>query len=277
MDIGTGLALLGSAKLVQKLLGPTAEYIGEGIQAWAERRTNNVRRIIEKATRKLGADLDKSGAVPPKVLRGILSEGSFCDDELSAEYFGGVLAASRSDVERDDRGATLIAQLSRLSTYQIRTHYILYSILRKVYKDSGLDMKMDNRHMLHVFISEPTYLAAMDFNEKEEDLLESIYDDTFFGLVREGLIEDFQYGPRDELMEKYYFTVPDDGVVFKPTNLGSALFLWAHGYSHLTASAILDPDREFEIEQQIDIIDGYGEIDGYGRASLYQAMSSARP
>ncbi len=40
MDLGTGLALLGSAKLLEKLLGPTADYVGEGAKTWAQRRFN---------------------------------------------------------------------------------------------------------------------------------------------------------------------------------------------------------------------------------------------
>jgi hypothetical protein len=54
MEIGTGLTVLGSAKLLEKLLGPTAEYIGDGIRKWTENRTANVRRIIDIAVKKLG-------------------------------------------------------------------------------------------------------------------------------------------------------------------------------------------------------------------------------
>ncbi len=52
MDIVTGLALFGSAKLVGKILGPTAEYIGEGIKNWTEKRTNNVKNIFAIAQKK---------------------------------------------------------------------------------------------------------------------------------------------------------------------------------------------------------------------------------
>jgi hypothetical protein len=49
VDVGTGLALLGSVKLLEKMLGPTAEYIGDGLQTWAKKRTENVRRIFSFA------------------------------------------------------------------------------------------------------------------------------------------------------------------------------------------------------------------------------------
>lgn len=108
MEPGTGLAILGSAlggaKLVEKLLGPTAEYIGSGIQSWTEHRVKNVSDIFRNAQEKLGDRIDQPGAIPPRVLKEVLNEGSFCCDPLTAEYFRGVLASSRSPVSRDDRG-----------------------------------------------------------------------------------------------------------------------------------------------------------------------------
>lgn len=50
MEIGTGLALFGAAKLIEKLLGPTADYIGKGIRTWAEKCVNNIREIFSVAT-----------------------------------------------------------------------------------------------------------------------------------------------------------------------------------------------------------------------------------
>lgn len=137
MDTATGLTVLGtavgSAKIVEKLLGPTADYVGGGIKDWTEKRVNNVSRIFSIAATRLGGRIEEEGAVPPKVLKGILDEGSFCDDELSAEYFGGVLASSRTGVSRDDRGAAYIAMLGRLSAYQIRAHYCFYHIFKRLF------------------------------------------------------------------------------------------------------------------------------------------------
>ena len=124
---GTGLAVLGAAigskELVIKLLGPTADYIGTGLQAWTERRVNNVGRIFDIAVQRLGDKLNTEGRVHPKVLKEILSEGSFCDDQLAAEYFGGLLASSRTGISRDDRGAYFVSLVANLSTYQVRAHY----------------------------------------------------------------------------------------------------------------------------------------------------------
>ena len=113
MDLGTGLALFGSAELATKLLGPTVEYLGEGLKAWTALRIANTRQIFLKATQKAAPQLESPGAVPPKVLSSVLNHGSFSDDELGAEYFAGVLASSRSNTPRDDRGVGYAALIGR--------------------------------------------------------------------------------------------------------------------------------------------------------------------
>jgi hypothetical protein len=79
----------------------------------------------------LGDKINAEGTVPSKVLKGILEEGAWCEEELQVEYFGGVLASSRSGISRDDRGATFNSIISRLSTYQLRTHYLFYHSTKK--------------------------------------------------------------------------------------------------------------------------------------------------
>jgi hypothetical protein len=96
--IGGGLAILGSKEIIVKILGPTAEYIGGELRSYTEKGAANLRRIFTNTEKKLGARLDQPGQVPPKVLKNVLNEGYFCEDELAAEYFGGVLASSRSGI-----------------------------------------------------------------------------------------------------------------------------------------------------------------------------------
>jgi len=47
------------------------------------------------------------------------------------------LASSRTELGRDDRGARIGEILDGMSIYQIRSHYIVYSLIRKTFKDSG--------------------------------------------------------------------------------------------------------------------------------------------
>src|ERR1700761_7877688 len=128
IDAGTGLTVLGSAiggkKIAEKILGPTADYIGEQLKEWTKKRVENTAKIFQNAEKKLGDKINESGQVSPKVLKGILEDGAWCEEELQVDYFGGVLASSRSGITRDDRGAYFTSLISRLTTYQLRTHYL---------------------------------------------------------------------------------------------------------------------------------------------------------
>ena len=114
-----GLGAMG-AYLIPKLLGPTADYLGVEMQALTEKRVNNIKGIFLNARDKLSdRKLNGPGAVSPKVLKIIINDGSYSDDALSVEYFGGVLASSKAEVSRDDRGSRLARAIDVLSTYQL--------------------------------------------------------------------------------------------------------------------------------------------------------------
>jgi len=259
MEQATGLTVLGaaigSARVVEKILGPTADYLGIGMRDWTERKVQNVGRVFESARKKLGDRLEGPGAVPPKVLKGILDEGAFCDDELASEYFGGVLASSRSEVERDDRGAALIALLGRLSTYQIRTHFIFYEMIHRLY--AGLDANIgadEGRAQLRTFVPGAAYIRAMEFGPTEKT--EVILGHVMSGLVREMLIgPHFLFGPAEAIRSQY---AEGDvaGILFSPSALGVELYLWAHGKGDLDKNEILNPAVQFDSDVVINVYPG---------------------
>src|ERR1043166_1913296 len=180
MDIGTGLIVLGSAlgskDIVVKMLGPTADYLGDGIKDFTTKRVNTLVGIIANAAKKLGTKLDETdGSVSPKILKGLINDASYCDDFLSVEYFGGVLASSRSGISRDDRGAYFNALISRLSSYQLRIHYIFYHIIKELYDGEDINIGLSsNRQKLTIFIPLSTFIEAMDFEEKEKKEISNI-------------------------------------------------------------------------------------------------------
>ena len=77
MDLGTGLAILGSKDIVVKVLGPTADYIGKELEFFTKKRIENLKKIFNNAHKKLGSKINTTGSVPPKVLKGIINEGSY--------------------------------------------------------------------------------------------------------------------------------------------------------------------------------------------------------
>lgn len=264
MDTSTGLTILataiGSANIIEKILGPTADYIGNNLKEWTERRVKNVSRIFQIASDKLGSRIDSVGSVPPKVLKGILEEGSFCEDEISAEYFGGVLASSRSENIRNDIGAGFIALLAQLTTYQIRTHYIFYHTFRQIY--NGMDLfvgDFNNRSQMKTFIPYDDYDRSMDFSEKENP--NNILDHSIWGLNREELISSWCHGEK-EYLEKDY-NVSNSGIIVAPSAYGVELFLWVHGRGDLGLEDFLKCELQFTAEINIDVSNCHKVITKY--------------
>jgi hypothetical protein len=227
--IGAGLAILGAREIIQKILGPTADYIGQELRNYTEKGAKNLKNIFTKAEEKLGPDIERPGKVPPKVLKGILTEGYYCEDQIGAEYFGGVLASSRSEVGRDDRGTYFISLLGRMSTYQIRAHYIFYSTFRRVYQ--GVDKNLglsEEREKMKIFIPIKSFFAGMIFTSGEDT--SSIIPHIMNGLCKEELIGDtWISASRSLIKEKFGIDVNLDGILFVPSAIGCELFIWAYG------------------------------------------------
>jgi hypothetical protein len=256
MDVGTGLALFGSAKIIGKLLGPTADYIGDGIKSWTQMRVDNVKKIMDNALHKLGNKIDEDGGIPPKVLSEVFEKGSYCDDELSAEYFGGVLASSRTSVDRDDRGAALISQVHRLSTYQLRAHYVFYHIFKGLFINHDVSPATDSgREAMAVFIPVEVFEKAMGFNEQEDENGITILQHIMWGLVNEDLIDrNFLMGSGDDLKKLYQDATT--GILLRPSAHGVELFLWAYGKGHYIINNFVQDTQKFEIIEGVDIVDG---------------------
>ena len=153
---------------IGKLLGPTADYLGEGLRDLTRRRVESIGRIFSNASTKLGSQLDEPGQVPPRVLKTVLNEGSYCEDPVALEYFGGVLASSRTERGRDDRGARVAKVVDNLSTYQLRTHYLIYSSIANLFATSGRRFGTDqDRTQMQIFLPGEGYANAMEFSQEE--------------------------------------------------------------------------------------------------------------
>ena len=128
--IGVAIAAKDAVKdIAGRVLGPTFDKLGGELRDLIFRE--NVESILDKAEKK-GASLRK-GQVPLRIVREIFTEGAVIEDELTAEYFGGVLASSKSEVSRDDRAISALKLIETLSAYQIRLHYLIYWYVRNFF------------------------------------------------------------------------------------------------------------------------------------------------
>lgn len=247
VGIGVVAAYVGK-DIVLKILGPTADYLGGELREFTQRRMENIGRIFSNAEKKLGGKLNSPGEVPPKVLKTIINEGSYANDAVAFEYFGGVLASARTEVSRDDRGARIAKMIDNMSAYQMRTHYLIYSTIARMFSDGANRFNLSqDRGKMQLFMPFQGYAEAMDFSQQEWDNPQ-ILTHVFHGLSTDGLIEIGWAFGYQEILKTHGNSVPGDGIVCTPSTLGAELFLWALGYGDKELNFLLTSGFSFEIE-----------------------------
>lgn len=260
MDEKTALLTIatavGSAKLAEHLFGKTFAYFGDRLKYWTETGVTNVGNVLKSAVHKVKDRIKEEGSIPPKVVRALVEDAPFCDDPLAAEYFGGVLASSRSGNSRDDRGAIFLAQLQRLSSYQIRAHYLLYHALREVCVGKPKHFEnLDALSNTEIHVTQESFNRGMDFTSDEKRILPNLIQQTMFGLQREDLIDSHWavsgIKASNTLVEQGARSGP--GVEFGPTASGIDLFLWAYGRGDLHFSSFGDPLLGFPAAPGIEL------------------------
>lgn len=250
---GTAIAAYWTKDGLNKLLGPTADYLGQGLKDFVQKRKEIVAQILQNAESKLGDRIDSPGEVPPKVLKAIIDDGSFSNDKLAVEYLGGILASSRTELGRDDRGARTAKIVDRLSTYQLRTHFLIYSTIREIFSNKGFNFNLHDRPKMQIYIPFSGYIEAMDFNKTELEQVNQITNHIFFGLHSEDLIEGmWQIGPKEDMV-RLFAGASEDGVICAPSALGAELFLWAFGHSDKLGNFIFD-------QNFFPVVDGIASI-----------------
>jgi len=239
----------GLKDLVPRILGPTADYLGGELKTYTQKGIENLCRIFGNAGKKLGGALERPGQVPPNVLKSILMQGYFCENEFAAEYLGGVLASSRSECSRDDRGAAFLSLVDSMSSYQIRTHYIAYTAV--LFCDGFQKMDLDfwfSHDYGTAVLAEDDYQRCMDFSETEDREVISYH--AFLGLDAKGLCA----GGTEVVLPR---AGDDDFGVpiryFYPTRYGMELYLWALGLGRLGVRKFFDADLRSQVTPFIEI------------------------
>jgi hypothetical protein len=233
--VAGGAAALRSVQgAVGRVVGPAGDEIAEALRRFTEYRLRNVGRIAERAEKKAKAN-NREGDVHPRVAHRLLEEGSYCDDEVMAEYLGGVLAGSRTPGGRDDRAVAWSDLVTGLSAVQVRAHYLLYrewAQLLPAYRDLSLAMQPGRRQAVLSVPLTVFYTALLNGEaEPEGDVLAH----TITGLVRHGLLEDeWAYGPANQLnLDRIQ---GDEAVLaVMPSVAGIELFGWAQGLPGMSA------------------------------------------
>jgi hypothetical protein len=256
----------GSAWVAKKLLGESLDVVGEALARWTSTRLDNVERIMHNAAGKSRTGLGDPATVPARVAMRIFEEGSYSDDDVVIEYLGGVLASSRTQHGRDDRGNTWTRLVAGLSTYELRCHYVCYRLLRE-HVSGREDINLHDMAgvaNLGIYISHAEMDDAMAFSQGENPAV--LRDHSDYGLMRERLLAGCWTGSSVEGIQRVWPDAPAPGSIYRPSTWGVLLYMWAHGAGNMDLNLFLDPtcqldfvDVELALPQQSTLLHPLGE------------------
>lgn len=223
--------------LLARVLGPSADAVGEILRRYTEYQLRNVARILECADAKSRSE-HRDSIVNLRVAHVLLEDGSYCHDELMASYLGGLLAGSRTPQGRDDRAVAWSKVTTGLSSLQLRAHYLLYrewaARLRVVgVYDLGVDAGRVQATM-EISSSEFAKFLVGDSEVDENDAMSH----AIGGLIRVGLLDD-----------RFFYNGELVRVI--PSITGIELYGWAQGLPGLSPRGFASKAQPFDLEDAI--------------------------
>lgn len=283
-DISAGLEAVAASQTLKTFLGPVAERVfgpvaddvGKELQQWYQARRERFRKIVDRADHLLPPGAESDGLhVPMRVLDAVMNDGTLSDDDVAVNYFGGLLASSRTGVDRDDRGAMLAAVVGRLSTYEIRTHYLIYAHAHVQMRGSDFNLGMSTERAQHgaIFLPMNVWASGMEFTEAEAPVVGDVLSDSILALVREELIDDaFGFGGEEAVSGLGFGGLQlGQGLAVQLSPLGVRLFVWAHGRNHSVLQYFLDPQADFAAPGMPALLPGALTLEGARQRRLQLA------
>lgn len=226
-----------------RLFGPSADVLGDHWATLLKQRLGNVQRVVEAADQMTSSE---PGSIPPRVAARIFEDAQWADEPMMAEYLSGVLASSRTPGGTDDRGVYWSSLAARLSSDQLRLHYMIYREASEALFE--LDLTKVSFPYFHVFI-------PLDVMEDDRGWPESsawnYFEDAVWGLVNEGLlsIDKTQTGQVASLAQQWDIDASEHnaGAVVTTSVMGFKLYRWGTGNGRTgLASKHPTQDQHFE-------------------------------
>ena len=197
--------------VLQKTFGPVLGELGEDMKKlYAGGRD----RILKSGYKKV-SDPDDGKVLNLRVTRDIFWNGAYSESEICAEYFGGMLASSRSEDGEDDSVLQFVDVVKSLSSKQLALHYTIYTVLNKVLVASG---KGINVGLSSEIQKEKIFFATMELDKH----LKLDTDTNLNILHRQGLLNEY----RKELHMEEKGALPFVSCV--PTTFGILLYCASH-------------------------------------------------
>jgi hypothetical protein len=178
--------------------------------------------------------------VPPRLFLPMLEEGSFSDEDVIVEYLGGVLASSRTPGGKDDRGVVFASLVNRMSSPQLRLHYLVYRVLR-----AGVEAH-EPLETVQSLMAAKVFLPD-DVLQHGEIGDGAMFTHAVYGLDRESLITGFGFGPSPAAIADWFPQAPAGGLAVNPTRGGVELFVWGLGHGPEGLASFLTQDVDFAV------------------------------
>ena len=232
---------LGGLGVGKRVLGPSLDELGESLRRLTERRLRNVGRVVQKAN-ALSEGQPEEASPNLRAAFSIFQEAMVAEDEVVADYLGGVLASARG--EGGDDAVAWTALIARMSSRELRTHYKLYSATRLAGLGHTEINVLDHpgRERLRSFLSHLELVKP----HLETELMK--IPDALAGLDREGLFDGGwrfgRSGPEE--------ASAGPGVEYAPSLTGLNLFMWGNGLGALGPRHFLE-DRALQAVEGIEI------------------------
>lgn len=261
VDATSAEAAKVAGNLLTRLLGPSADIVGA---QWAEAlKQKNLERLLRK-TEKRAAGKDDPGIANPRLASQVFEGAQFADDEVVAEYYSGILASSRDHLGRNDSGVGWSSLINRLSSDQLRLHYLIYASVRPAVLDAAITdtNALHGRTVVLPFAAVWTLGGFGNLGEFGRSRIMDAID----GLMRENLIGgSYGYGDNDYVVQSasatgMYLDLPYDRCLKVDLTIhGIRLFLWGMGVGEGEIEQYWDPAVSIDL---VDEESGLGPIEG---------------
>jgi hypothetical protein len=245
-EIVGGLTGAGvSARVLYNVLGPPSTALGRRLEKSVDEfHLARLAEVVKNAATKVNPE---EGTINERALGAVTDESAWIDDTVVVDYLGGVLASAKTKHGRDDRGVIWAKTIGQMSAYQLRAHFIFYSVARELCVGvvesvgDGVDLMRGN-----LFIPEAEFYAGMEFGDEED--ADALTGHILFGLSNLGLIHhEFSAGTPEFLANGgKVLHAPCAGMYIPLTAPGVELYMWGHGKGTAPLDVFLDLNEPFE-------------------------------
>ncbi len=194
---------------IKDITQPTLKEIGLDLRDGY----SGLKRIIGNAVKKSNNDQIANNRVMIEALK----SGSFVDSDIGVEYFGGILASSKSIDGKDDSSIYYLDIIKSLSSAQLHLHYVVYKSLNNFLSGDVANKSLNVGH------SKDLSKIKLYISSKELEKMGLKLDTDLEALYRKGLLYQYEYNNHPLEGAKVF-----PYIMISPTALGIQLFAIAN-------------------------------------------------